>query len=71
MKVKEIYRLIDQLAPFDQALDFDNPGMLVSDPEQEIDRVLLCLDITKQGLARAKRTDTKLFVSHHPLICPA
>lgn len=68
MKVKEIYRLIDQLAPFDQALDFDNPGMLVSDPEQEIDRVLLCLDITKQVLARAKRTDTKLIVSHHPLI---
>ena len=44
--VGEIYRFIDEIAPFHTAMDFDNVGLLVGDEKQAVDRALVALDIT-------------------------
>ena len=45
--VEEIYRFIDEIAPFHTtAMDFDNVGLLVGDEKQAVERVLVALDIT-------------------------
>ena len=43
----DVYRALDQWAPFDTQMDFDNAGFLVGRGEREVRRVLVSLDITE------------------------
>ena len=66
--VKEIYRLIDEFAPFETQLGFDNAGFLVGRGERTVSRVLVALDITQAVAEEAVRRECQLIVSHHPVI---
>lgn len=66
--VGNIYNLIDKIAPFSSGLSFDNIGILVGDPDAAVNRVAVCLDITKDVVKRAVENDCSLIVSHHPVI---
>ena len=45
--VREIYQLLDTLAPFSIQMEFDNAGFLVGRGDQAVDRILVSLDITE------------------------
>ena len=64
----DVYRALDQWAPFDIQMDFDNAGFLVGRGEREVRRVLVSLDITEAVAAEAGRWGAELIVSHHPVI---
>lgn len=64
----EIYAYIDRFAPFHTAMDFDNPGLLVGDPDVPVTSVLLTLDITAAVAGEAEKSGCQLIVSHHPVI---
>ena len=66
--VQEIYEYINSFAPFAEALDFDNPGLLVGDGGQTVETALLALDITAPVVEEAVQKGTQLIVSHHPVI---
>lgn len=66
--VKDIYRFLDQKAPFDTQLGFDNAGFLVGRAEQPVTRILVALDITQQVAQEAAQAGAQLIVSHHPVI---
>ena len=66
--VSEIYDLIDQLAPFETQLSFDNAGLLVGHGEQSIHKILVSLDITQEVIEEARELGAELIVSHHPVI---
>lgn len=66
--VKDIYDRIDELAPFDSAMDFDNVGILVGAPGQEVRRVMTALDICRGTLEEARSKNVDLIISHHPVI---
>lgn len=68
VKVQDIYNFIDEIAPFDTAMDFDNVGMLVGNMNQEVAKVLLALDITPDVVNEAKTIGAQLVLSHHPVI---
>ncbi len=68
MKIKEIYHYINEIAPFDQALDYDNCGILLGDPDKEVKKCLICLDVTETVLKEAVQIGAQLIVSHHPVI---
>lgn len=68
MKVYEIYRFLDQLAPFDTAEEFDNCGLLVGDPDQEVTKIGLALDITHAVIRQAVKEGIDLIITHHPVI---
>lgn len=65
---KQISQFLNQIAPFDTAMDFDNVGLLVGDPEAEVASVLVSLDITSQVVAEAIQMGAQLILSHHPVI---
>ncbi len=67
-KVKDIYKYLDKLAPFNSAMDFDNCGLLVGDMEQDVRNVMISLDITKEVVKEASNNDIQLIISHHPII---
>lgn len=66
--VKEIYQAVDKWAPFSVQMDFDNAGFLVGRGDQEVTRVLVALDITKEIILEAIEKRAQLIVAHHPVI---
>ena len=68
MNAKQIYDAIGQVAPFDSAESWDNPGLLVGSPQAEADPLGLALDITPQVLAAAKEKGIQTILTHHPVI---
>lgn len=68
MTVKEIAELIEHFAPTGLQENYDNTGLLVGNPENEVSRVLISIDITEEVIIEAISHGCNLIVSHHPLI---
>lgn len=66
--VRDIYRVMDQMAPFSLSMDFDNTGLLVGDEDAEVTGVLLALDCTSAVLEEAQKKGANLILTHHPII---
>ncbi len=68
MQVRDIFDLLNRLAPDGLAMDWDNVGLQLGRPEWPAGKILLTLDVTPSAAdyATARRFD--LIVSHHPLI---
>ena len=48
MKVKEIYAALSKRIPSELSCEWDNDGLMVCpDPDREVKRVLIALDITE------------------------
>ena len=66
--VHEIEQSLFSWAPRESAMDWDNVGHLVGDPEREVTRVLVALDITERVAREAVDLGAQLIVSHHPVM---
>lgn len=64
----KINEYIDRIAPYDTAMGFDNPGLLVGDPDASVKKALVALDITTDVVKEAKSVGAELIISHHPVI---
>jgi len=64
----DIYRYMDEIAPFCCAMDFDNCGLLIGAKQTEVSKVLLSLDISATVAREAAACGAQLVISHHPLI---
>lgn len=54
--------------PFDTAEEWDNSGLLVGAPFDEVHAVVVALDATAGALAAAKSVGADLLITHHPVI---
>ncbi len=68
MKVKEITSAIEAYAPLYLQESYDNAGMQVGDPNQEVTGVLLCTDVREPIVDEAIERGCNMIISHHPLI---
>lgn len=68
VSIKDIISALDREAPFSLAEDWDNVGLLVGSPEQEIRSVLIGLDATNALLDEAIARGADTILSHHPVI---
>ncbi len=68
MKIKDIVQAVERLAPPSLAAPWDNPGLLLGDPEAECVRVMMALDLTWPVLETAADIDCQLILTHHPFI---
>ena len=66
--VKDIWNEMDQWAPFETQMDFDNAGFLVGRWEQEVHKIVVALDITEAVADEAAEWGANLIVAHHPVI---
>lgn len=65
---KELLSLLNQIASFDLAEEWDNVGLLVGDPNQTISGILIGLDPTEDLLEEALAVGANTIITHHPLI---
>src|SRR5699024_204999 len=70
MKINELMKQLDEIAPFKDSEDCDNTGLLVGDGEAEVTGVLTTLDCSLETVDEAIGKDLNTIVSHHPLIFP-
>lgn len=66
--VKDIVAFLEQLAPRALAESWDNTGLAVGDPQQEVRRVLIALDVLDSVIAEAVEKKADLIVTHHPML---
>ena len=66
--VRDIEQYLYAWAPRELAESWDNVGLLVGDPEAEVRRVLVALDVTPQVVAEAIEKDCQLIAAHHPVM---
>ena len=68
ISVNQVYRAIQEKAPFELQLSFDNAGFLVGRGDRLVNRVLIALDITEPVIEEAISYGAQLIVAHHPVI---
>ena len=71
INVRTVYNLIHTVAPFDTQQEWDNSGLLVGSPLQEVSSVLFALDVTQPVIDEAVALGAQLIVTHHPLMFSA
>ncbi len=68
MKISEITNYLESLAPKSMQESYDNAGLIVGNPNQEVKNVLVCLDCTEEIIAEAHQKGCELVIAHHPIV---
>ena len=68
LKVRDIAGWLETWAPKALAESYDNVGLLVGHPGDEVTRVLVSLDCTEEVVKEAEEAGCQMIVSHHPVI---
>jgi len=68
MKVRDITSVIEEFAPLSVQEGWDNSGLCVGSPEDEVTSVLVGLDCTPELVDEAVACGADMIVPHHPLI---
>lgn len=71
MKVSELNALLNKIAPYKTAYDFDNVGLLLGDSSRKVEKIMLALDVSPEVVEQAVAAKVQLIVAHHPLIFKA
>lgn len=68
MRLKELTDFLEKLAPLAYQEEYDNSGLLVGSPDEEIKSALISLDCTEAVVDEAIRKGCNLIISHHPIV---
>jgi dinuclear metal center YbgI/SA1388 family protein len=68
MKLKDLCSYLDSAVPLSFQESYDNSGLQVGQPDDEIKSALLTLDVTGDVIDEAVREGCNLIISHHPVI---
>lgn len=68
MKLAELTKYLEDIAPLSYQETYDNSGLLVGDHNKEINQALISLDCTEEVVEEAISTNCDIIISHHPII---
>lgn len=68
MKLERIIDFMEELAPREGAMEYDNVGLLVGRRETDVTKILTALDCTLDVVREAKEKGCELIVCHHPIL---
>lgn len=68
MKLSQLSTFLESIAPLSYQEDYDNSGLIVGSPQQEIKQALISLDCTEEVVEEAIQTGCDLVISHHPIV---
>lgn len=66
--IDRILNVLNTIAPFSLAEEWDNVGLLIGDPGQAVSGILIGLDPTAELLDQAQALGVNLVITHHPII---
>ena len=68
VKAGEIIAAMEEWAPEEIAVNWDNVGLLLGSPQHDINRVLVAFEITPAVVSEAIEKQVQMIMTHHPLI---
>ena len=68
MKVRDITSVIEAFAPLSIQESWDNSGLVIGSPDQEVHGILIGFDCTAELIEEAVERGADMVVTHHPLI---
>lgn len=68
LTVSQVYDFINERAPFETQVAYDNSGLLVGAPDREVTGVHFALDVTNAVIDEAIANGANLIVTHHPMM---
>ena len=68
MKVKDVIKVIEDFAPISIQEGWDNSGLCIGSPEDEVTSVMFALDCTEALVDEAAQCGADMIITHHPLI---
>ena len=68
MKVGEIISAIEEFAPLSIQEKWDNSGLIIGSPNQEVHKLLIGFDCTAELVDEAVASGADMILTHHPLI---
>lgn len=67
-RVSDIVGIINKIAPFARAEEWDNVGLQVGDPAARADKIMVSLDPGRDAVDAAIAAGCRLLLTHHPFI---
>lgn len=71
MKISDITRYLESLAPLSSQELYDNSGLITGSKETQVTNALIALDCTEAVVDEAIRRNCNLVISHHPILFKA
>ncbi|MEM7102522.1 MAG: Nif3-like dinuclear metal center hexameric protein [Bacteroidota bacterium] len=68
MKIKDLISHLESIAPPVYQESYDNAGLIVGNPSEMLNGVLLCLDSTEAVIDEAIEKGCNLVIAHHPIV---
>lgn len=68
VKCGDIVGFMEEFAPTRLAEDWDNVGLMVGSYDDDVNKIMVCLDVTPQVIEVAESNSVNMIISHHPLI---
>lgn len=68
MNVNDLMTYLEQAAPLNYALEWDNCGLLLGNSEKEVKTIYIALDATDDVIEEAVRLGADFLLTHHPLL---
>lgn len=68
MKIREITQYLESIAPLSYQESYDNSGLIVGNPNDEVTKALISLDCTEAVVDEAIAKGCDLIISHHPIV---
>lgn len=68
LKVADIKKIMEEMAPIKLKESYDNVGLMVGDLDEKVTSILVALDCTLSVIDEAKKKKCNLILTHHPLL---
>lgn len=68
MTIKEVTNYLESIAPLSYQESYDNSGLIVGEPSNKVNKVLLCLDSIESVVDEAITKRCQLIIAHHPIV---
>ena len=68
LPLSQLLATFESLWPISGAEEWDRPGLATGRADQQITKVLLCVDVTREVLTEAGSLGCELVLAHHPLL---
>ncbi len=68
MKIKEITSYLESLAPRSSQESYDNSGLIVGNPNDDVTSALISLDCIESTIDEAIANNCQMVIAHHPIV---
>jgi dinuclear metal center YbgI/SA1388 family protein len=68
MRLSVLIKFLEEFAPLNYQEDYDNSGLIIGEPDQELTSALVALDCTEDIVDEAIENGCNLIITHHPIV---